>query len=193
MDVWEVVQKRRSIRCFTQNPIDRKILTRMVDAARLAPSESNTQPLKWLVVDREDLLPRVFEHVKWAGYIAPRGNPPEGKRPTAYVLVLVDTRIKDSGYQRGLGAAVENLLLTGEGEGVAGCWIATVNVKALSGLFNLPDHFVIDSVVALGYPDQTSLVEPLQESVKYWLDEDRVLHVPKRVLADVLFFDEVKS
>lgn len=192
MDIWEVVSTRRSIRAFKQDPLDENLLKRMVDAARLAPSEANVQPLKYLLVTQKDLLPQLYQHLKWAAYLAPYGAPPEGKGPTAYIVVLVDVRIKDSGYSRGLGAAVENTLLAGQAHGVASCWIASVNTKAVAELFKIPEHLKVDSVVALGYPDETAVVEPMTDSVKYWRDQNGLHHVPKRDLAEILFINSIE-
>ena len=49
--VEELIYRRRSIRNFTTKPVPRELLTRIVDAARFAPSSHNTQPLRWLVTD----------------------------------------------------------------------------------------------------------------------------------------------
>ena len=193
MKVYDAAIKRRSVRKYKQDPLSEKDLKRMVDAARLAPSEANTQPLKYLMITNPALLPQVYSHLKWAAYLTPEGDPPEGRRPTAYIIVLVDTRVKDSGYQRGLGAAVENMILVGEEKGIASCWIASVDAKSLAAALNIPEYLKIDSVVALGRPDETVVVEPFSDSVKYWRDADEVHHVPKRSLEDVLFINSIKK
>ena len=41
-------------------------------------------------------------------------------------------------------------------------------------------------VIALGYKAETSLVEDMKDSVKYWRDEQEIMHVPKRKLEDIL-------
>ena len=45
---------------------------------------------------------------------------------------------------------------------------------------------IVDSVIALGYKAEKSVVEDMEDSVKYWRDEKQVLHVPKRKLQDIL-------
>jgi nitroreductase len=191
MDVLQAVKQRRSIRKFKPDPIPEGHIEQMIDAARLAPSEANTQPLKYLAVTDPALLPRVFELLKWAAYLAPHGAPPEGRRPAAYVLILVDSRIKQAGYQRGLGAAAENLMLTALALGAASCWLGAVDAPAAADLFRLPPYLQVDSVVALGYADEIAVTEPLTDGVKYWRDEKEVHHVPKRGLSEVLFFNRV--
>jgi nitroreductase len=52
MDVFEAVQKRRSVRAYQSTPIPREKLEKILEAARLAPSASNIQPWHFIVVRR---------------------------------------------------------------------------------------------------------------------------------------------
>ena len=69
-------------------------LRRYVDAARVAPSGANLQPLKYVIVRTEEMTDKVFSLVKWAAYLAPDYNPKETERPTAYVVVCADTTLR---------------------------------------------------------------------------------------------------
>jgi len=184
--VYEAILKRRTIRRFQPKPVPYAVLEKMVNSARLAPSAANLQPCEYLVVDEPALVAEVFTTLKWAGYIAPAGNPPEGKRPTAYVIVLLKQE-KDAPYGAvDAAAAIENMILTALEEGVAICWLGSVYRKELAKILKIPDKYAIDSVLALGYPDQESFAEEFAGSVKYWLDEKGNLHVPKRSLKEIL-------
>jgi nitroreductase len=44
------LRARRSIRSYTPQPVEREVLARLIDVARFAPSASNRQPVKWLVI-----------------------------------------------------------------------------------------------------------------------------------------------
>ena len=67
----------------------------------------------------------------------------------------------------------------------AGWEISTV--KPIAAVLKVPDTgWKLDSVLALGVPDESPVVEPFESSVKYWKDEKGVLHVPKRALKDIL-------
>ena len=55
MSVYELILSRRSIRQFRQDSIERETLQKLVDAARLAPSGANRQPLEFIVVDEAPL------------------------------------------------------------------------------------------------------------------------------------------
>lgn len=180
---------RRSIRRFNQKQIPMDLLQKLVNAGRVAPSGGNLQPIEYLVVNNKNLLPEIFETLKWAGYIAPRGNPTIGKRPVAYIMILVNKKIVPSNYERDVGAAVENILLTALENSIGTCWIGTVDKKKLRKILNIPEHIIIDSVISLGYPDENPIIEEMAGSVKYWKDKNDVLHVPKRRLKDIMYIN----
>jgi nitroreductase len=186
MDVYNAIMKRRSIRRFKQKQVHIDIIQKLVDAGRVAPSGGNLQPIEYLVVNDKNLLPEIFATLKWAEYIAPRGNLSPGKRPAAYIVILVNKKISSSNYERDVGASAENILLTALENGIGTCWIGTVDKKKLRKILNIPEYIITDSVIALGYPDENPIMEEMTDSAKYWKDKNNVLHVPKRRLKDIM-------
>ena len=186
MSVYELILRRRTIRRFKQQPVAWPVLEKLVNAARLAPSGGNLQPCEFIVVDEPELVVSVFTTLKWAAYIAPRGTPPEGERPTAYIVVLINTEKRKSGGETDAAAAIMNIILMAQEEGLGTCWIGSVERERLQKLLAVPEYCIINAVVALGYPNESPVVEDLTGSVKYWKDEQGTLHVPKRRLRDVL-------
>jgi len=186
MSVYRTIVSRRTIRKFKQQKIERAILEKLVDAARLAPSAMNLQPLKYGIVDEESKVSRFFQFVKWAGYIAPAGNPAENEKPVAYLVVLVDTRIRKSGFEEDIGAAIQNILLAAEEEGIGTCWMGAIDRDAIRELLKIPEHFIINSVISMGYKAENPVYEDENGSIRYYKDENGVLHVPKRKLDEVI-------
>mgnify|MGYP000223764811 CR=1 FL=1 len=186
MKTTDVIKSRRTIRKFKQDRIELSILKELVDGARLAPSASNRQPLEYMIVEQPELLEPVFQTVRWAGYIAPRGNPREGEKPVAYIVVLVKKELDSPLVKYDVGAAVQNILLGAWEQGIGSCWIASVDREKLRGILDIPDRLNIDCVIALGYPAQKSFVEDECGTIVYRMDEDGTMHVPKRKLEDVL-------
>lgn len=189
MGIYEVAISRRSIRRFKDTSIFRENLERCVNAARLAPSAANLQPLEYIIVDDDQLLAQVFSTLRWAAYISPAADPPQGSRPRAYIIILKnrDVGVPSSVYD--VGAAMENMILVALEEGIASCPIASVDRDRLRGILNIPGDYEIPLVLALGYPDESPVVESFDGSVKYWKDEDGVLHVPKKKLEMVLHWN----
>jgi nitroreductase len=191
VNVHDAILSRRTIRQFAPKPVSREILAKLVDAGRLAPSAANLQPLEFIVVESEDLRNKVFACLKWAASIAPAGNPRPGQEPRAYVFVLVNTHIREKMYEYDVGAAVENMAIAAQAEGIASCWLISIDRPKIMELLNVPPRCKVDSVLALGYPAQESKVEELTETRKqYWQDPDGTFHVPKRTLAGVIHFEK---
>ncbi len=186
MTVYELIKKRRSIRRFRQKRISFSSLRQLVDSARVAPSSANLQPLEYVIVDRKDMIEKVFPMLYWAAYISPYGIPPEGERPTAYIVVLVNKRIRLENYEWDIGAAVENIILAALEKDIGSCWIQSIERQNLSKVLGIPDFYYLDTVVALGYKAEDPLIEEMSHSIKYWLDDSHRLHVPKRRLDDIL-------
>ena len=189
MTVYDLIVKRRTIRKFKQIKISEELLTKFVNAGRLAPSGSNLQPLEFMVIHRKDLLDKVFSALRWAGYIAPEGNPPEGSQPMAYIIVLINSDIKKEGGAVDAAAAIENMTLVALEQDIGSCWIGSIQRNDVREIFKIPQNYRIDSILAMGYPDESPLSEVLTTSVKYWKDESGTLHVPKRKLNDIIHFN----
>lgn len=187
MQIDELIKKRRSIRKFKQKTIEINVLKELIDCGRLAPSAANIQPLEYVIINKNKLLSEVFDTLKWAAYIEPEGNPSKNKRPVAYIIVLVNKDKEKFPAQHDVGAAIENILLAGLSKGIAGCWLGAIDRESLFEKLKLDKNYRIDSVIALGYPDQKSLTEDWQGDVKYWQDSNSNMHVPKRGLEDIIY------
>jgi nitroreductase len=186
MDTFELIKKRRTIRKFKQDRIDRKLLERMIDAARCAPSANNLQPIKYVIADEPDIVKSIFNYVRWAGYIAPAGNPAEDERPVAYIVILLDTEVKKDYYELDIGAAAQNIFLTALEKDIGSCWMGAIDKVKIHKLLDISDKYMINTVIALGYSSESPIMEDESGSVKYYKDENGVLHVPKRKLQDII-------
>jgi nitroreductase len=189
MSLHDLMLSRRSIRQFKPVPISRHILKKTVNAGRLAPSAANLQPLEFIAVDKKELRTKVFLCLKWAGYIAPEGDPIPGQEPQAYIVVLVNTEVREKGFEWDVGASMENMILAAWEEGIGSCWLLSVDRESLRSLLKIPEHFRVDSVLAFGYPAESPVIEDMKNSVEYWKDQKGRLHVPKRKLEDVIHYN----
>jgi nitroreductase len=193
MNVYDLILKRRTIRKFKPQEISEESLRKFINAARVAPQAANMQPLKYIVVNEEKLLDPIFDTTAWAGYIRPQGDPQEGEKPSAYIVILADTEIKKAGYDVDAGAAVENIILTALEEGIGSCWLGAINKDKIKEILNIPDKYIIHTMLALGYPLEEPIMEEENGSIKYYKDETGRLHVPKRKLEDIMFFNNFEK
>lgn len=189
MDVYKAILSRRSIRRFKQKQISLDLLKKFVNGARLAPSAANLQPLEFFIVNDKDLCNKVFETLKWAAYIKPTWTPSENERPVAYIVMLVNDK-NNIYYLRDVSLASENIVLAAEEKEIGSCILCSVDREKLRKYLNVPKSIIIDSVIALGYKAEESIVEDYKGSVKYFRDENEVLHVPKRKLKDILHINK---
>jgi len=183
--IYEKITSRRTIRKYTQKDIPEEVLSRCVDAARLSPSGANRQPLKYVIVDDQKLLAEVFSTLSWAGYL-PDYQPSEEEMPRAHIVILLDKSIrKSSGHDAGIAAM--SISMVAYDEGLGSCILGAVDREKLKKILNIPDSLEIVLVVALGYPAENPVVDKIKDGdIRYWLDENGVLHVPKRKLKDIV-------
>jgi nitroreductase len=183
--IYEKIVRRRTTRKFEQRPIPKQVLERCLDAARLSPSGANRQPLKYVVVNDDEQLKKVFKATKWAGYL-PEYSPSEDEAPKAYVAILLDKNISTSpGHDAGIAAM--SISMVAFEEGVASCILGAIDRAMLRTVLHVPEHLDILLLVALGYPAEKQVIDAVEGgNIKYWLDEDGVLHVPKRSLDAIL-------
>jgi nitroreductase len=184
----DLVQKSRTVRRFYQDaPIEMETLRELVDLARLSPSGSNLQPLKYYLSNQPEKNALIFQHLAWAGYLKDWPGPEEGERPTGYIIVLGDSTIsKNFGCDHGIVS--QSIMLGAAEKGLGGCMIGSVRRAELTAALNIPPQYEILLVLALGKPKEIVQVDPIgpDGSVKYWRDEQRVHHVPKRELKDII-------
>lgn len=192
MDVYEAILSRRSIRKFKQKNISRSDLEKMVNAARLAPSAANLQPLEFIIIDEKELCSKIFDTTSWAGYIQPKWTPSTDKRPVAYIIILSNDP-KNIWYQRDTSYATANIVLTAEEMGLGSCILCKIDKKQIKKILKIPDEIEVDSLIALGYKSENPVIIDYSDSVKYYRDENNVLHVPKRKLEDILFINKYKK
>ncbi len=184
----EVVTKNRSYRRFWQDfEVTRGTLKELVDLARLSASAGNQQPLKYLLSYDRQKNSQVFAQLAWARLIEGWGGPPEGERPTAYIIILHD---KEISHPMGVdhGIAAQSILLGATERGLGGCMIGAIKKEELRKSLNVPLNYEILLVVALGKPKETVVIETVgaDKSTKYWRDSQGIHHVPKRALEDII-------
>ncbi|MFX0018339.1 MAG: nitroreductase family protein [Promethearchaeota archaeon] len=186
MDIEDLIYRRRTIRRFKQKSIPIDILKRLVDFARMAPSGMNIQGLEYIIISNSEIRDKLFPLLRWAAYLPEDKQVPEIKRrPTAYIVVLGNTKIKRN-VDIDVGAAIENILLGAIKYGIASCWMGSIDRDKIRDLFTIPNHYIIKYVISLGFPDEESIVETFNGSFKYW-KENNTMHVPKRELTDIIF------
>jgi nitroreductase len=153
MDTYDVVNERRSIRSYKKDPVSRETLLKIIDAALAAPSWSNKQCWRFVVVDAQVEKKLIGEASGQENIIKACGEAP--------CVVVLCANPRESGSKNGLeyymfdcGLAMENLALAAREEGLGTCIVGWFDERTVKGILNIPDDFRVVSYTPLGYPNE---------------------------------------
>lgn len=183
----ELILKNRSFRRFYQDvAIPVETIKELIDLARISSSARNSQSIKYIISNTPEKNALIFPQLSWAGYLKDWNGPVEGERPSAYLVMLSDTRITDN-YFCDEGIFANNILLGATEKGLGGCIVGSVERLKLQQALKIPKHFKIIQVVALGKPKEIVVLEEAKDgNIKYYRDANGVHHVPKRPLDELI-------
>ena len=152
MKVLEVIQKRRSVRKYKEDPIPEKDLMRVLEAARLAPSGKNFQPWKFIIVKDKALKEKLAQASAGQFFMA--------EAP----IIIVGCGFPDNCYAHmgrymkswsvDVTIALEHLILQAQEEGLGTCWIGSFEEEEVKAILNIPENVKVLALTPLGYPDE---------------------------------------
>ena len=154
MNLYELIQKRQSDRKYDSRRVDRDMVIKCLEAARLAPSACNSQPWKFVVVDEPELLKEMVSAAAGMGM-----NKFAAQAPVIVAVVLekmnftasIGSVIKDKEYSLlDVGIAVEHFCLQATELGLGTCilgWFDEKKVKKRLGIGNRR----VPLLITLGY------------------------------------------
>ncbi|KAB2952954.1 nitroreductase family protein [Heliorestis acidaminivorans] len=139
---------RRSIRSYTDQPVDDATVQELLKAAMAAPSAGNQQPWHFIVVRDRQLLDQVPKIHPYAKMLI--------EAPVAILVCGDETLEKHKGYWvQDCSAATQNTLLAAEELGLGAVWLGIYptedRVLAFRKLFGLPEHVTPLSMIAIGH------------------------------------------
>lgn len=141
---------RRSIRKYTDEPVNDEQLQKLLRAAMYAPSAGNEKPWHFVVVKDRNKLDNIVNFHQHTQMLK--------EAPMAIIVCADTSNVKYDGafWVQDISACIQNILLQGEALGLGTCWCGVYPkeeyVKETSKLVNLPDHIVPVAIVAVGHP-----------------------------------------
>ena len=166
MDFLELVKLRYSVRSYLSRPVEQDTLDRILEAVRLAPSGSNRQPWKFVLVRDEEIRRRLAAACSNQQFIA------QAPVVVAGVGLMPDRvmRCDIPGDPVDVSIAMEHLALAAAAEGLGTCWIGAFYQDRVREVLGIPDSAKVVAVMTLGYPadsPRSKNRKPVSEIVCY--------------------------
>jgi nitroreductase len=147
--VLEAIRMRRSIRRYTDEPLRKEVVLRILEAGQWAPSGLNNQAWRFLALrgddPRADALSRCTKYTRIV------------KNATVLIcLFLEKERMYDvKKDHQGAGACIQNMLLAAHSLGLGGVWLGEIINQStqVMDIFGLDaEKLELQAVLAFGYP-----------------------------------------
>jgi nitroreductase len=147
METWDAIRARRNVRQYTDQPIAREDLERILEAGRRAPSAGNWQPWNFVVVTgREQLIELAKVWERGGRHIA----------ASAATIALVAREPEDDKSRDFLmydfGQATANMMLAAADLGIGSGHSAVSDQAQAQHVLAFPDGYLAVYLIGLGYP-----------------------------------------
>jgi nitroreductase len=167
MELGNVIRDRRSVREYTDSPVERSLVERLINTAILAPSAMNLQPWSFAVMlDRARIEDCARRAKNWLLTNLSETYPPLIRQMLedpkfvlfyhAPALVLVIAKSSEDQAKEDCCLAAQTLMLAARDEGLGTCWIGLsrpwFNLASSKRELGLPEHYHIVAPIVLGYP-----------------------------------------
>jgi nitroreductase len=170
MDTFEAIYSRRSVRQYKDTPVPDEVLSRVLEAARWAPSWAKTQCTRYVIVKDPEQKARLADCLN-------RGNPATEAIKKAPVVIVACAELEKSGYYKNslatdrgdwfmfdVGIAMQTLVLAAQALGLGTVHVGLIpDSRKVDAVLGLPDGVVSVEMTPLGYPSAESKGPPRKE------------------------------
>lgn len=146
METWDAICSRRNVRDFTDEPIGREELNKILEAGRRSPSSQNSQPWDFVVVTGADRLSELSKVWRGAGHVA------RSAATLALVAPEADSEPHRDRVQYDLGQATMCIMLAAADLGIGSGHSAVADQRLARDILGFPHDKFCAYLIALGYP-----------------------------------------
>jgi nitroreductase len=175
----ELVRKRRTIRYFKPDPVPDEHITRIIEAARWAPSGFHTQPWEFVVVRKKEIRDKIVAIL--APPLQPAGAKEVPQPAPVFIILLADWRAKvglpDGAraseslthdiYISSLAGAFLLMHLAATALGLASKWYSSVSApktqRLIKEIIGIPAELTIYDMICVGYPARPAVPKIIRE------------------------------
>lgn len=147
MDLLDGIYTRRSVRGYTDQPVEREQLMEIIRAGTWAPSGLNNQPWRFVIVRGKDAREKLADFTKYRTII-------ESAPVCIVVFIDRDAMYNEVKDHQAMGACIQNMLLAAHALGLGAVWLGEIlnNAENVRVVLALPPEMELMSVVAIGHP-----------------------------------------
>ncbi|MGA2774914.1 MAG: nitroreductase family protein [Candidatus Omnitrophota bacterium] len=153
MNVMEAIKRRCSVRSYQDRALEKEKLESILEAARLAPSASNRQEWRFILVQDKSTRQRLMKAAKNQAFVA--------QAPVVIACCAkTDNQVMTCGqlsYPIDLAIAIEHMALKATEEGLGTCWIGAFYEDQVKEILGIPQDIRVVDLLTLGYPDKPCL------------------------------------
>jgi nitroreductase len=167
MNVLDAIKTRKSVRAYQDRSVEEEKLNQILDAARLAPSASNRQEWRFVIVREEETKKKLAFIAGDQQFIAEAGV-------VIVACAETDEHMMNCGqlcYPIDVSIALDHITLVAVELGLGTCWIGNFDERKVKALLGIPEKIRVVELMPLGYPVDPSRVEkrrlPLSSFVKF--------------------------
>lgn len=151
----DLLEKRRSIRKYTEQAVEPEKIRMLVEAALRSPSGRGINPWEFIIVEDRQILSELAQ-AKQSGAAFLKGAP--------LGIVVCANPEKSDTFVEDASIASIIIQLAAESMGLGSCWIQMRNRYHRDGrpaqehieqLLDIPEQCIVQSVIAIGYPAET--------------------------------------
>ena len=156
MDFESVIRERKATRRFSDKPLEKEKLDKILEAGRIAPTAKNIQPFKIYIIQSEEGIKKLDKATK-CRYGAPVVLLVCGDKDKSYV--------KDGSpiYQMDASIVVTHMMLEATNIGVDNIWIELFDGDIIKDEFDIPDSLVPVCLLPLGYKSKLCPPSPFHK------------------------------
>ena len=161
MDVLEAIRKRKSVRKYLNKKVEEDKLFAVLEAGRLAPSASNRQEWRFIIVRDQVSKKKLAEAANNQSFIA-----------EASIVIAAcaetDEHVMSCGqacYPIDVAIALDHITLAAVELGLGTCWIGAFDEKKVKQILEIPSEVRVVALMPLGYPYDSSVVNKNRLSI----------------------------
>ena len=184
------IKERRSIRNFEEKKIDKEELKEIIQAGKYAPSATNDQPWKFIVITKKEMIQDLSNQIreelkkllKWRFIKKIKIKQLRNIdilnmiffNAPALVLILTQDKLF---YDESCACCAQNMMLAANSIGIGSCWIGFASVLGLNKKIleniGIPDNHHISAAIIFGYPKEKKIrtsIRKIGSDIIKWIE-----------------------